>query len=62
MDESYQLPTKGNNICLSAINGALGSLQTPLEDSRIFCDWLITNLNEAVNQVCSSSMKLMKNF
>lgn len=55
MDESYQLPTKGNNICLSAINGIMASLQTPSEDSRIFCNWLITNLNDVVNQACSNS-------
>ena len=48
IDESYQLPTKGNDICLRAAKNVAASLQTPSEETRIFCDWLITNLNKIV--------------
>ena len=36
VDESYQLPTKGNDICLRAAKNVAASLQTPSEQTRIF--------------------------
>ena len=44
VDESYQLPTKGNDICLRAAKSVAASLQTPSEETSVFCDWLITKL------------------
>ena len=54
-DESYQLPTKGNDIYLHAAKNVAASLQTPSEPTRIFCDWLITNLNKIVESATKST-------
>ena len=37
-DESYQLPTKENDICLRAAKNVAGSLLTPTEETMVFCD------------------------
>ena len=47
-DESYQLPTKGNDICLCAAKNVATSLQTPSEETRVFCNWLIENLEKII--------------
>ena len=49
IDESYQLPTKGNDMCLCAAKNVAASLQIPSEETSVFCDWLITNLNKIVH-------------
>lgn len=54
-DESYHLPTKGNDICLRAVKAVIATLQTSSEEKSVFCDWLVTNLNEIVERASSSS-------
>ena len=49
VDESYQLLTKGNDICLRAANIVTATSQIPSEETNVFCDWLITNLNKIVH-------------
>ena len=54
VDESYQLPTKGNDICLKAAKNVAASLQTSSEETNVFCDWLITNLNKIMDGSANS--------
>ena len=58
VDKSYQLPTKGNDICLRAAKNVAASLQTPSEETSVFCDWLITNLNKIMDGSVNSSGSL----
>ena len=54
-DESYQLPTKGNDICLCAAKNVATSLQTPSEETRFFCNWLIENLEKIIGSAKKST-------
>ena len=58
VDESYQLPTKGNDICLRAAKSVAASLQTPSKETSVFCDWLITNLSKIMDGSANSSGSL----
>ena len=55
VNESYQLPTKGNDICLRAAKNVAASLQILSEETSVFCDWLITNLSKIMDGSANSS-------
>lgn len=52
-DESFQLPTKGNETCISSAKSLMNNLKTPSEHSKLFCKWLVTKLNEIVHAAIS---------
>ena len=43
-DESYHLPTTGNEVCLKAAKIMISSLQSPSHEACSFCDWQIQSL------------------
>ena len=55
VNESYQLPTKGNDICLRAAKNVAASLQILSEETSVFCDWFITNLSKIMDGSANSS-------
>ena len=59
-DESYHLPTTGNEVCLKAARIMISSLQSPSQEARSFCDWLIQSLETVVNQSLSESSGCLK--
>ena len=67
-DESYHLPTTGNEVCLKAAKIIISSLQSPSHEACSFCDWLIQSLETVVNQSlsegsgCIKREKLWKDF
>ena len=67
-DESYHLPTTGNEVCLKAAKIMISSLQSPSHETCSFCDWLIQSLETVVNQSfsegsgCIKREKLWKDF
>ena len=59
-DESYHLPTTGNEVCLKAARIMITSLQSPSCETCSFCDWLIQSLETVVNQSLSESSGCLK--
>ena len=49
-DESFQLPTKLNEICINVAKAVMKDLQAPSSSSEIFCNWIVTKLSEIVNK------------
>ena len=54
-DEIYHLPTKGNGTCSCAAKNVAMSLQTPSEETRVFCNWLIENLKNIIGSAKRST-------
>ena len=54
-DESYHLPSEVNQICLSIAKAVSEELQSPSQDSVAFCGWLVTQLQQIVDQSFSST-------
>lgn len=48
-DESFQLPTKGNEICISSAKSLIVDLKKPTENTEAFCKWLFTKLSDIVH-------------
>ena len=48
-DESFHLPTKPNEICITAAKCVMTDLKTPSDSSREFCCWMITKLNSIIH-------------
>lgn len=59
-DESYHLPTTGNEACLKAAKAMSSTLQSPSPEARTFRDWLIKSLKNIVNKSYSESSKCLK--
>ena len=55
VDESYQLPTKGNDTCLCAAKNVSASLRIPSEESKVFCCWLIGSLERIIGSAKKST-------
>lgn len=54
-DESYHLPSEVNQICLSIAKAVSEELRSPSQDSIAFCSWLVTQLQQIVDQSFSST-------
>jgi len=53
LDETYHLPTPANSICLSAVELMLAETQVPSEKTKMFCNWLVSVLDQTINQSLS---------
>ena len=54
-DESYHLPSEANQICLSLAKAVSEELRSPSQNSVAFCTWLVTQLQQIVDQSFSST-------
>ena len=47
-DSSYEIPTENNKDCIETARGLVSKLGSPSDDDVVFCEWLITVLDEIV--------------
>ena len=63
-DESYHLPTTGNEVCLKAAKIMISSLQSPSHKACSFCESLETVVNQSFSEDsgCIKREKLWKDY
>ena len=52
-DDSYEIPTENNKVCIEAARGLVSKLGSPSNDDIVFCEWLITVLDETIKSSLS---------
>ena len=52
-DDSYEISTENNKVCIEAARGLVSKLGSPSNDDVVFCEWLITVLEETIKSSIS---------
>ena len=47
-DDSHEIPTENNKVCIKAARGLVSKLGSLSNDDIVFCEWLITVLDGTI--------------